>query len=211
MKIYKIASNKISEGDIVSFQYKGQTFIGRIHHISGDKAKIMFQDYLQIYNEFYSENITPNGLSEQDTEDLLLYMQGYIDIKDLNIKEKTLNWNREQKNSKYNLIDDEYFQYGGTSYDVRQAKRILHQNPRAIVDFPISEGIQNFLDRIGFTPEPSKKIDLNDPIICIDTGYKVPTPIDGYHRIEKALKNGINSIPAYVLTPKETESIQILY
>jgi len=56
------------------------------------------------------------------------------------------------------------------------------------------------------------KADLNIPIILISfkdhdnqEGY---FPIDGWHRIRKAIENNITSLPAYKLTIEESQEIK---
>jgi hypothetical protein len=50
-------------------------------------------------------------------------------------------------------------------------------------------------------------IDLTFPIILLTLGDLHP-PIDGWHRITKALTVGVEKIPAVVLTEAESQQVQ---
>jgi hypothetical protein len=104
----------------------------------------------------------------------------------------------------------EIFLLYGHEWDVEYAKEILRDNPRQPVRFNpeavryLAKGISTYSDIMEFA-NPSH------PVILITTNYGGELshlPIDGWHRIKKALKQGIKALPAYVLTLEESQAIE---
>ena len=78
--------------------------------------------------------------------------------------------------------------------------------------FP-SKSVEHYIKsgKIATYNDISEIADLNDPIILISTQHEDEIsnfPIDGWHRIGKALKEGIEELPAYLLTLEETNKIR---
>jgi hypothetical protein len=98
-------------------------------------------------------------------------------------------------------------------FDVQQAKKFIAQVPRPIgsqsLEGRYREYFQSYLEDVRFRQNADcEKVDTNVPVIFgVDTdGKKIP--LDGRHRIAKALKDNLPAIPVVCLTPTETEAIR---
>lgn len=112
----------------------------------------------------------------------------------------------------------EHFDSIAGVFDIDAAKRILIKKPRAIEQLTIAQvrdlvhprtGIHAFRVPIDWERiDTDATIDLSVPVIIADLG---PTcfPIDGWHRIAKAVDQGLESIPCVVLTTRETKAVKL--
>jgi len=101
----------------------------------------------------------------------------------------------------------ERFQYRRHIWKVDEAKQIIRDKPRPV--FQIN--IQQFKDLlrqvcIDWDKAASDATNLDVPIIMA-YGRHVPMPIDGWHRIGKALLKGIDTLPATKLTKDESKRV----
>lgn len=124
-------------------------------------------------------------------------------------------------------LEEEYFHFVSRRYNVKKAKEIIVKTPREvdvmglsgvanmvqrpkrneqgqIVSFSIG-GISVDWDRIDTTNE----IDLDFPTILANHGNGDYLPIDGWHRIAKAVDMGQESLPVVVLSEEETKQVSI--
>ena len=113
----------------------------------------------------------------------------------------------------------EVFQFMGTTFDVREAKRILKAFPRETEKVPVSV-LKQFLPKRGklslavgidwklidAAKETPGIIDLKIPLI-IATLKTSSLPIDGWHRAMLAVETKIRILPCVHLTSEETEQI----
>ncbi|HVI41931.1 MAG TPA: hypothetical protein VM577_14870 [Anaerovoracaceae bacterium] len=100
----------------------------------------------------------------------------------------------------------ETFKILGTEFDVQAAKKLLSVTSRPVSY--INTNSLLFISRWVSTFWRIKvKADLSVPIIMasIGGGY---LPIDGWHRIHRAIDKKVESIPCVFLTPDETRKIQ---
>ena len=68
----------------------------------------------------------------------------------------------------------------------------------------------SWLGFIRIDPEIVKKADVSVPIILATmtiAGRKGVFPIDGWHRIARAIQDGLDELPAYVLNKRESDRI----
>jgi len=111
---------------------------------------------------------------------------------------------------------DEMFTFLTRNFDIDLAKRIIKTNPRNITNVGLS-GLKSWVPRsktsVGLIKIDWDRIDaeegnydLSFPVIIasIEGGH---FPIDGWHRIAKAIEQGVESLPSVMLTPEETEQI----
>ena len=120
---------------------------------------------------------------------------------------------------------DEMFEFVMSRYDVRKAKEIIHNNPRGVANMRLT-GMTSIIpkrhvkrDNGQFTMSPGIGVDwgrIDTEIIDITTPVIVATakngsllPIDGWHRIAKAMDQGIEVLPAVLLTREETQQIEL--
>jgi hypothetical protein len=95
-------------------------------------------------------------------------------------------------------------------YDVRKAKQIIVASPRAVEFVDLKKhgaALREFL--IGLTLKPDvdwTKIDVTVPVIFVRTQAGT-FPIDGRHRLAKALNEHHEFIAAVFLSMAETDSI----
>lgn len=105
----------------------------------------------------------------------------------------------------------EHFHLLGSTWDVGKAWDILEAKPRAPKTID-TEPLKWFAPLIKTDPKTVTKADLTVPIIVAIVKMKKgrgAIPIDGWHRITRALKEGLTELPAYVLTAKETDKVTL--
>lgn len=103
---------------------------------------------------------------------------------------------------------DEWFMFMGTLFNVRAAKALCRENT-----FPIKVlEVEQLRDWVGgpFSPiiikeERIGSADLSIPVIVASLKTSL-LPIDGWHRIAKALRVGFE-VPCIVLNKKQTREI----
>jgi hypothetical protein len=123
----------------------------------------------------------------------------------------------------WNTAIPETFQFVRSTWDVGSAKKMIQNKPRKIgnmniagvkdlVGSPPVEG-QNFRV-VGVTVDWSKAasddVDLNVPVILCPHRDSY-MPIDGWHRIAKAVLKGITELPCVVLTKAEAKRIYVKF
>jgi hypothetical protein len=117
--------------------------------------------------------------------------------------------------------EPETFHLMSATFDVRAAKKCLRETPHGVGNLPLA-GLEKSVRR----PEPDKiffggiavdweKVD-NDPSIDLSVPVILATlsethyPIDGWHRIAKAISLGLESLPCVVLSREETFQVSNL-
>jgi len=102
---------------------------------------------------------------------------------------------------------EEEFEFDGDTYDVSAAKKLLKDKNRRVVNIA-TDALKRMAPTVSISKRKALRpeIDLAVPIIvAIRRGRKLP--IDGWHRIYKALKNGIKTLPAQILTVEESREV----
>jgi len=112
----------------------------------------------------------------------------------------------------------EYFRFGQDAWNIGKAKMILASKPeRKLVTFKVIDlrplaplvGIDwKRVDRDLEFPVEDQVIKLRVPLIVIVTKYGA-LPIDGWHRIGKAIRMGVKTLPAVVLTKAEEKAVRL--
>lgn len=102
------------------------------------------------------------------------------------------------------LMSKETFVAEGIVYDIDKAKEILKTKPREAIMFSVNEAY----GYLGWVKTRQKYVNLDVPLILADNHM----PIDGWHRLMAATVQGIQFLPAFLLTEQETLSIsEVLY
>jgi hypothetical protein len=97
----------------------------------------------------------------------------------------------------------------GHTYSVDEARKILNSRPRESVYFPIKH-LRKEVDHMFQGQHFSdSRANLNVPIIIVTTKNNGEEVIDGWHRLEKALRLGYVALPAVRLNKSETERVRI--
>src|SRR5260370_834510 len=115
-------------------------------------------------------------------------------------------WNLERSEVATARLDPPY---NYQEYDVRKAKRLIVEAPRAVKELDLlhyGEWLQDQLQYCDVSPTLSQ-VDLGLPVIF----GRLPAgnlPLDGWHRIKKALETGAKSLPVIYLSEEETEAIR---
>ena len=101
---------------------------------------------------------------------------------------------------------EEVFHFLGVRFDVRHAKRTIAGNPRPVVDLTVAD-LRGLVGLIGGAQREKTTIDLAFPCIVarmpeeIGGGHML---MDGWHRARVAIAQGVETLPAVVLTVEET-------
>ena len=96
-------------------------------------------------------------------------------------------------------LKGEKFHYGTEQYNVDLAKQMIIDSPRRTIAFRVKE-IIHILPSIMVV---QFDVDMTHPIIVNHRNF----PIDGWHRLHRAVRTKRKYIEAVVLTPRETERI----
>lgn len=205
MKIYRIAIEKLYEGDRVRAFFKGKPYDGVI-----DYANYQDDDYTIKFDSFDKFNAWAEKNASRDMYDILDWMEGSFQSKDLILLQKGMRWGTLK--SDIDLVQTETFYYRMGAWDVREAKRIIYQNPRPTKPFPV-DSVKYYVNSGSIAiGERYKQANLSIPLILISTNGDKESgqfPIDGWHRIKKALEDGIETLPSYVLTEEESKKIRV--
>jgi hypothetical protein len=114
-------------------------------------------------------------------------------------------------------VEPEVFNFISTQFNVEAAKVIIRETPRSIIKMdirplerfvgkrPKEEGSYK-LSPISVNWDKMDNVDLSMPVIVAQKGNST-LPIDGWHRIAKALESGLEELPAVLLTKEETREI----
>ena len=120
----------------------------------------------------------------------------------------------------------EVFKYMSLAYDVTKAKALVDgREAQANIDpkqwenwisreIPCSGPTKRMLTLgIGINQEHVASVDTDQPVIVARFTMPgedvIPLPIDGWHRIQKAINEGLEEIPAHYLTLEESEEVRI--
>jgi len=206
MKIYRNASNEIREDDRIQAYYKGKPYQGIIYETEpeDDVYLVTFDEYDQLSDQASKTN-------NKDLYALLDWMEKQFRKHELKLIKPATRWEEIKSPTNLDLVNPETFSYYMSSWDVRAAKRLIHENPRPISQFPVI-AVENYVShgRIAISDQ-YKQANLNIPIICISNTKDENSafPIDGWHRIKKAIEENIEYLPAYILTPEESKQIKL--
>lgn len=108
---------------------------------------------------------------------------------------------------KWTLNRVETFVILGVEFDIQKAKSIIVDSPRLVYDIEVEK--LRFISRWPHIYKDIKqKADLSIPIIMAKIG-RGHLPIDGWHRIHKALSLKEEVLSCVFLTSAETRIIQI--
>lgn len=126
--------------------------------------------------------------------------------------------------------EKEVFQYLQHTWDVDAAKDLIEAEPRETQPLPVAVWVKQFgMERppeegpysfslfgvrVDWKKIDSGAIDLAVPVIVVpwtvgegDDEVTSPMLIDGWHRLALAGDQGVETLPAYVLTEEEAEQV----
>lgn len=104
--------------------------------------------------------------------------------------------------------EDEVFRFLTTRWNVSEGQRLAEAagivgNHRLNVN-----AWANLLGLIGIDAEHAKQVDLSKPVLVGHTpGGESPILIDGWHRLYRAKQEGLEWLPATLLTVEQNEQI----
>lgn len=118
----------------------------------------------------------------------------------------------------------EVFTFLGASWDVSAAKTILRAKPRPVERVAVSD-LEPFLSRrtkrgdgslsirAGIVVDAERvesddEIDLAIPLIAAHTSGDNAIPIDGWHRVARAVARGVADLPIVYLTKSESDLVR---
>lgn len=118
------------------------------------------------------------------------------------------------KDFSWDTETEEFFQFVCRAWDVREAKKLIaSKKARPIHTIPVADlkGLVGEPDKLSLAIrvdwEAAKTADVTIPIILAQDAACIP--IDGYHRIARAILDGLTELPAVVLTKAETKKVRI--
>lgn len=104
--------------------------------------------------------------------------------------------------------EGEIFCWNELFWDIDGAKRILQTIPHIVIEMDINTVLTNWKDTEKLIdPDNLEQADFLFPTIVGWEDGKLLI-IDGWHRVYKALKHGVNRIPVVVLTPEESANLK---
>ena len=96
----------------------------------------------------------------------------------------------------------EIFGFVTTEINVQKVRDILGKLPIEPIEIDVKSW-SRFASMVAMETRPDVSVDLRVPVLLIELpGEDGPLMVDGYHRLEKAEREGISSLRAYML-PKE--------
>jgi hypothetical protein len=104
----------------------------------------------------------------------------------------------------WDTTTEEIYSFMSYSFDVRKAKEILTKKKHKVHEFDPTEWADIAKRHTGMKP---KNINLEIPVIFATPKPGIFLPIDGWNRIQKAIKEGVPELPAVMLNLKETAQI----
>ncbi len=97
---------------------------------------------------------------------------------------------------------EEYFPNGYFVFNITKMLKFISNNPGIIELKKIK--VKEHRSSFGTLDEKHlDKVDINKPIILAEISPEKYNVIDGNHRIEKAYRPGVETIPAYILTARQ--------
>lgn len=105
--------------------------------------------------------------------------------------------------------EEEVFEFWEAEFNITRAKMIIQKAPRPIERVSLNP-LATLLELMVELDPPKKGrvYDVTFPIIMATLKRSGHVPIDGWHRIDKALKIGLQTIPAVILTAEETRIVR---
>jgi hypothetical protein len=102
----------------------------------------------------------------------------------------------------------EVFRFLAWAWDVTEGHRRAADYPIRQVNITVLAG---FAQLIRVTPEHLDRVDLTRPILIISTVPELAGKlvIDGWHRVHRALRDGLTHLPAWLLTEADEQHIRI--
>jgi hypothetical protein len=98
-------------------------------------------------------------------------------------------------------------------FDVQKAKQIIVASPRPVEMIDLKKhraALQDYLDGVKLKDNVDwTQVDTALPVIFGQTP-EGKSPIDGRHRIDKALRDQLEFLPAVFLTQDETNAIRLM-
>ena len=124
---------------------------------------------------------------------------------------------------KWETNKPEFFSFIGQGFDVTKAKQILSNKGSVEIDTLDLENLRDFVKIPGQKNKSvllcsvveidwnriynDDSIDLTVPVIVANNKYGGVVVIDGWHRVGKAIINGLTELPCVVLSKKESQEI----
>lgn len=101
---------------------------------------------------------------------------------------------------------DETFRLLAFAWNVTQGHELVADQEPIVIDIT---GVRSFLPLVQVDDNAVATANYIDYPILIATLPMGPFPIDGWHRIVKALQDGVTVLMGHVLTPTQERSIRI--
>lgn len=103
-----------------------------------------------------------------------------------------------------NKGEEEVFDCVGHEFDIQKAKRIIVKSPRPVVKVNVAN-YSALLDSVVKLDRRNVTYDLSVPIIIGTLRNGGLLLLDGWHRVQGAVKEGVEELPAVILDKDETK------
>jgi len=168
------------------------------------------------WKEALSYSTLVAGMTDEEREAYILrVIDGLIESSDR-------EWNADRRSQLVETLQlflvNETFSFTdqdgvGYVWNVTKALKIIKESPRETVMFaPAEQGvtIEHIRQRYpDIDLEKAKKTDLSQPLLFIPfQGNSLL--VDGWHRLARAVLEGVEELPCYLLTEEEADSVLVL-
>jgi len=92
-------------------------------------------------------------------------------------------------------------------WNISAATRLVTGQP--VARFLVQEAAP-YLPLVRINPEHARTVDLTQPVILVPLPVmEALIPIDGWHRIHRAVQEGVRDLPCQVLTPSQEHTVRL--
>lgn len=105
--------------------------------------------------------------------------------------------------------EEENFEAGLYEFNITEAKKLIRATPRPLTEVEIGSyvALLELIVSLG-PPIKGRTYDLAFPLIVGTLGNGGLLLLDGWHRVARANKQGLKTLPAVILTKYETSMIK---
>ena len=100
------------------------------------------------------------------------------------------------------MSDDQVFRFMAWAWNIGTAEHVVERDGNELIRVTV-EPLARMAGMIRTDAEHAKTVDLERPVLIIDMGEGGHMLIDGWHRLRRATDEGVETLPAYLLTAEQ--------